>query len=257
MSRLTQKGQGSPLELFSTTTDASLVTMTGARFDSADGREFVLIQNGGTALAAGKLVQGPVTIGANHTGLALSTAAIGAKTITATLGGTLATANQYQGGFLVISAGTGAGQTLRIASHPAGTSSGTVVFTLEDALKVATDSSDSKGTLVLNPYGAPNGTDVTTSGCVVCPTTATGPVIGAALYAIPASTATVASYGLIQTKGPIAILNDSATAIGLDVMPSSGVAGAVVTYVVATRNRVGTATVAGENTKYQIVNLQL
>ena len=124
-------------------------------------------------------------------------------------------------------------------------------------MSVATLTSDSKGSLTLPTYGSRNGTDFTTSGAVVCPTTATGQVIGATVYPIPASTATSAVYGWIVTNGSIGILNDSVTAIGLDVMPSSSVAGAVVTYVAATRSRVGTATVAGENTKVQLVTLQL
>lgn len=239
-------------------TDATLVTEVGQRFSSADGREFVLIQNAGTALVSARIVQGPVSIGANHTGLTCATAAIGATQITVTLGGTAATANQYAGGYAVVSAGTGIGQTLRIASHPAQTStSGTVVLTLEDPLSVATAVSDSKVSLTLNPYGSPNGADVRTSGCVVCPTTATGPVVGATLYPIPASTTTVASYGFIQTRGPVAVLNNGTTAIGLDVMPSGTTAGAVDTYVVSTRSRIGTSSVAGETTKAQIINIQL
>lgn len=254
--------QTPPLSLFgvnggNTTTDASLATLVGAKFRSDDDREFALIQNGGTALVSGVLVQSPASIGSTHTGLALSTVAIGSTSITATLGGTLATANQYAGGFLVISAGTGAGQTLKIKSHPAGTSSGTVLFQLEDPLSVATLTSDSKGSLTLPQYGSANGTNVGTSGVVVNPTTATGRVVGATIYPIGASSSTVPTYGFIQTCGPVGVLNDSATAIGLDVMPSSAVAGAVVTYVVATRNRVGTSTVAGENTKTQLITLQL
>lgn len=255
--------KSAPIELFGvnggvTSTDASLATLVGVKFSSADGRVFTLIQNGGTALTAGKLVQGPVSIGANHTGLTCATAAIGATQITVTLGGTAVTANQYAGGFAVVSAGTGIGQTLRIKSHPAqSTTTGTVVLTLEDPLSVATAVADSKVSLTLNPYGSPNGADVRTSGCVVSPTTATGPTIGVTITPIAASTTTVPTYGWIQVHGPVAVLNDSATAIGLDVMPSSSVAGAVVTYVAATRNRIGTATVAGENTKAQIINLQL
>src|ERR1700693_6315491 len=81
-----------------TTTDQSASTEVGQKFSSADGRTFVLVQNGGTALVSGVLVQSPASIGANHTGLTLSTAAIGATSITATLGGTAVTANQYAGG---------------------------------------------------------------------------------------------------------------------------------------------------------------
>lgn len=255
--------KSAPFSLFgvnggNSSTDTSLATLVGTRFSLADNREIVLVQNGGTALVAGNLIQGPVSIGANHTGLAVvSNAAIGATQITVTLGGTLATANQYQGGYAVISAGTGIGQTLRIASHLSGTSSGNVILTLEDPLSVAITSATSKVSLTLNPYGSSNGTDVRTSGVVVSPATATGPTVGVTITPIPASTTTVPSYGFIQTRGPVACLNDSATAIGLDVMPSSSVPGAVVTYAVATRNRVGTSTVAGENTKAQIINIQL
>ena len=261
MSYISDK-DSAPISLFGvnggmTSTDASLATLVGAKFNGSDGREYVLVQNGGSAIASGLLVQSPASIGANHTGLACATAAIGATAITVTLGGTVVTANQYAGGYAVVSAGTGIGQTLKIASHPAATGSATCVLTLEDPLSVATLTSDSKVSLTLPQYGSQNGTDVTTSGVVVCPTTATGRVIGATFYPIAASTATVPTYGFIVTKGAVAVLNDSATAIGLDVMPSSSVAGAVVTYVVATRSRVGTSTVAGENTKSQLITLQL
>lgn len=240
-----------------TSNDLSISTEVGQKFQTADGKTVVLVQNGGTALVSGRLIQSPASIGANHTGLTVATAAIGATQITVTLGGTAVTASQYAGGTVIISAGTGAGQTFKIVSHPSATSSATVVLTLEEALSVATLVSDSKASLTLPQYGSRNGTDFTTFGVVVSPTTATGATIGATVYPIPASTATVCSYGWIVTNGFVGILNDSATAIGLDVMPSSAVAGAVVTYVVATRNRVGTSTVAGENTKVQGVNLQL
>lgn len=257
MSIFTQTGATSPLGFRGTSSDASLATIVGSKFETSDGRRFVLIQNGGTALVSGVLVQGPVSIGANHTGMTLSTAAIGATQITATLGATAVTANQYQGGYLVISAGTGIGQTLRIASHPAAALSTTCVLTLEDPLVVATLTSDSKGSLTLPTYGSANGADFRTSGCVVCPTTLTGPVIGVTISPIAATTTTALSYGFIQTKGFCACLNGANTAIGLDVMPGASVAGSVVTYVVATKTRVGTATVAGEDTKAQGITLQL
>lgn len=262
MSRLSDF-KSAPLSLFGklggqTSTDASLSTLVGVKFASENDRVYTLVQNGATAIASGLLVQSPASIGANHTGLTLSTQAIGDVTITATLGGTAVTANQYAGGFLVISAGTGIGQTLEISSHPAQTStSGTVVLTLKDALSVATLTSDSKGSLTLPQYGSANGTSVSTFGVIVSPTVATGRTIGATVYPIAASTTTVPTYGFIQTSGPVAVLNGAGTAIGLDVMPGGSVAGSVVTYVAATRNRVGTATVAGEDTKAQLITLQL
>lgn len=257
MSRFTQNGQGGPLAYAQQSTDSSLGTLVGSRFNTSDGREFVLIQNGGTALVSGNLIQGPVKIGANHSNLATAAAAIGATQITVTMGGTLATANQYQGGFAVINAGTGIGQTFRIASHPAATSSGTCVLTLEDSVQVALSASDTKTTLELNPYGAPNGTDVRTSGCVVCPTTLTGPIIGVTVSPIAASSTTVPSYGFIQTRGVVGCLNDAGTAIGLDLMHSSNTAGAVMSYVVATSGRVGNSHVAGVTTEVRPITIQL
>lgn len=241
-----------------TSNDASNNTLCGASFDSADGRRFALVQNGGTALVSGVMVQSPASIGANHTGLTTATAAIGSTTITVTLGGTAVTANQYAGGYAVISAGTGIGQTLQILSHPAQTStSGTVVLTLAEPLSVATAVSDSKTSLTLPQFGSSTGATFTTSGVVVCPTTLTGRVIGATIYPIPASSSTVLSFGYIQTRGAVGVLNQGTTAIGLDLMPSASVAGAVCTYVVATKTRVGTATVAGEDGKTQLITLQL
>ncbi len=255
--------KSSPIGLFGvnggiTTTDASLATLVGSKFQGSDDRVYALVQNGATALVSGVLIQSPASIGANHTGLTLSTVAIGATSVTATLNGTAMTANQYAGGYLVVSAGTGAGQTFKIKSHPAQTStSGTVLVQLEDAVSVATLTSDSKGSFTLPQYGSANGTNVATSGVVVSPTVATGRSIGVTVYPIPASSTTVPTYGYIQTEGPVSCLNDATTAIGLDLMPSTNTAGAVMTYVVATRNRVGTATVAGETTKSQLITLQL
>lgn len=241
-----------------TSNDASLATAVGQRFNSGDYREFVLVQNGATALVAGNLIQAPATIGSTHTGLAVvSNAAIGATSISVTLGGTATTANQYQGGFAVISAGTGIGQTLRIKGNDAGTSSGTCVLQLEDPLSVAITSSTSKVSLTLNPYGSQYGTALGTHGVIISPTASTGASIGVTVYPIPATSTTVLSYGFIQCRGAVACLNDGTTAVGLDVMPSSSVAGSVLTYVVATRNRVGTSTVAGETTKAQLINIQL
>ena len=255
--------KSSPISLFGvnggvTSTDTSLATLVGQKFTSADGREFVLVQNGAVALVSGNLIQGPATIGANHTNLAVvANAAIGATSISVTLGGTVTTANQYQGGFAVINAGTGIGQTLRIAANTAGTASGTCVLTLEDPLSVAITSASSKVSLELQQYGSANGTAITTHGVIVCPTTLTGRVIGVTVSPIPASTATVAQYGYIQTKGVVACLNDATTAIGLDLMPSSNTAGAVMTYVAATSSRVGTSTVAGVTTEARPITLQL
>ncbi len=266
MSRLTQRGATGPVELFNTSTDASLATLVGSKFDSADGREFVLVQNAGTALVSGTLIQGPAPI-ANHQNLTTVsfTAASANGNIPAsavvTLAGTLATANQYAQGYALVNAGTGIGQTLKIRSHGAGSSSGNITVVLEDSPGVALDAT-SKVCLRLNPYGTQNGTDFRTSGVTVSAHAAnTGQTIGVALYPIAATSTSVLSYGLIQTAGLVACLNDATTTVGasggLDVMPSSNTDGAVMTYAVATGSRVGTSTQTGVTTEARQITLQL
>lgn len=254
--------KSAPFSLFgkngaTSSNEPSIATLTGSIWKAADGREFALVQVGGSNIASGLMVQGPASIGANHTGLTASTEAIGSLQITVTLGGTAVTANQYAGGYAVVSAGTGIGQTLRIASHPAQSSTtGTVILTLEDPLSVATETATSKVSLTLPQYGGPNGATVATHGVIVCPTTLTGRVIGATLYPLVASTTTTPSYGFIVKSGAVAVTNTGGSAIGLDLMPSATGPGTVATYA-GVKTRIGTATVAGENAKAQLCTLQL
>ena len=129
MSRITQKSAVGPLSLvangtFQTSTDASLETLVGTRFDTSDGRELILVQAGASAVVPGKLYQDAAMI-ADHVNLDVTAYTaysangnVPAK-VTMTLGATAVTANQYAGGFVVVNDNNGEGQTLRIASHPA------------------------------------------------------------------------------------------------------------------------------------------
>ena len=72
MSRITEKGATAPFSLFNTSTDLSLSTLVGSRFELSDGREVVLVQNAGTAIASGVVVQGPAAQ-ANAVGLSPAT----------------------------------------------------------------------------------------------------------------------------------------------------------------------------------------
>ncbi len=213
MSRLTQKGQGAPLSLFSQSTDLSLETMTGARFDSSDGREFVLVLVGGSSIQDALLVQSPA-ITANHQNMAAAAAATGATSITVTLGGSAVAANQWAGGYAIVNAGTGIGQTLKIASHPAqAVTSGTVVVSLEDALTGNLSVSDTKVSVIQNPY----------SGVIVSPAdTLTGTIVGATMYPV-----TNANYALLATKGINALFSSSniATEAGAGVIAAAATAG--------------------------------
>lgn len=255
--------KSSPFNLFgvnglNSSTDTSLATLVGVKFKSADAREFVLVQNGGSALVSGVLVQGPATIGANHTGLAVATAAaIGATSVIVTLGGTLATANQYQGGLAVVSAGTGAGQTLKIASHAAAAATAPLTLVLEDPLSVALTTADSKVTLNLNAYGSSKGTDVSTHGVIISPSAAnTGQEIGVTVGPIAASSATVPTYGFIQSKGAVALLSAGGGTAGTAIMQGA-VNGAVSTFNVGGRAPVGFNIVTPEDTKKQLVFINL
>lgn len=273
MSRLSDF-KSAPFALYSTTSsatspvnsDASLGTLCGARFAASDGREFVLVQNAGTALASGVVVQGPAAI-ANTGGLSPATssttgyssayaiaASIGGYQIQIATGATAVTANAFAGGYLNVVEGTGLGQTMKIASHASASTTSALVLNLEDPFTTAT-STDSRFTLTLNPYGSQFGTDYRTNGVIISPaTTLTGLPVGITAYPIPATTTSVLSYGFIQTKGPVACLGSSTVALGLDVCVPSGTAGAHTTYVVATGPRIGTTMVASASAKYNLIN---
>lgn len=242
MSRITQKGATGPLALvangaFQTSTDASIETLVGTRWDLSDGREVKLVQAGSVAIDPGVLLQNAAVI-ANHQGLditAIQTYSANGNQpykITATLGGTAVTANQYAGGFAVINVGTGKGQTLRIASNTAqSNTSGSVVLTLEEAPSVALSASDSEVSLI-----AADG-----NGVVIHPTTPTSNVAGVSLYSIAAS-----AYGFIVSKGITSCLADAAApaASGASISPSNATAGAIEAGVLA-QGIIGNAVQAG------------
>ena len=259
--RITQRSAVAGLEPFSTTTDAGFATLVGQRFDLNDGRQVALVQNAGSAIGPGLMVQGPATV-ANHQTLTVTAVqAYSANgntpaTVTATLGATATTLNEYALGLMVVKSGTGAGQTLRIASHPAAAGDATgVVFTLADVPVTALDTT-SVVNLIKVAHGSANGTDFTTNGVIINPTTSTGQLVGATYYNLPASTATVATYGFVATKGVWAVLNDANTAANLPLMRSSNTAGALMTFA-STGANVGYAIQAGVSTDYGAVFLNV
>ena len=255
--------KGSPFALFGvkggqTSADISLATLVGIKFQSTDSREFTLVQNGATALAAGVLVQGPATVGANHTGLAIATAAAtGATSLIVTLGGTLSTANQYAGGYVTIPTGTNNGLTMKIASHAAAASTAPLTLVLEDPLSSNIAVSGGAATLILNPYGSLNGTNYTTHGVVIAPSsTATGQLVGVTFYPIAASTATIPSYGWIQTKGPVACLATGTATAGLGTMLGD-INGSVAVHVVATNAQIGRFLVTAATNSKNLIYIDL
>lgn len=245
MSRLTQYPAVGSIDLFqnpaetsSTAPFSQSISYVGQRFESSDGREFVFVKVGASALTQGTLIQSSAIV-AGHQGLATVAAeAVGSKTVTVTLGGTAATSNQYSGGFLVVQAGTGLGQTLRVASHPAQTNTGgNLVVTLEDAFTVALNTT-SVCSLLANPY----------QDVIVNPISATGSVVGVAIYPLAASTSTNYSFGLLQTRGIVGVTSDALPATaGEGIAPSTTTAGDI-TVSTATSSNIGRAIVAGTST---------
>jgi len=219
MSRITQFGATAPFGLFNNDTTADNVTYTGQKFNLSDGREVTLVSVGGSNIVSGVLVQGSAIV-ADNQNLAVPAAATASATtftISVTLGSSAVTANQYAGGFAVVNAGPGIGQTLRIASHPAALATAALVLTLEDNLQVSLTTS-SKVCLIANPY----------NGVVINPTTPTATPVGVTLYPLTAS-----AYGYIVSKGLVSCLNDGGVAVGAAVSPSNGTAGAVESGVIA------------------------
>lgn len=282
MSRITQPNAVAPLEVYTTNSnpggtynyaDQNFDTYTGQEFSTSDGRKFMIVANAGTALAAGKLVASPVAI-ANHVGRTVASfTAYSANgnvpaTVTFTVGATAVYSNQYAGGFLIVETNTGAGQTLRIASNTACASAGTVTVYLEnpDGQNMTALDTTSTVSLYANRYGSGQqmydntgaAQSLVTGGVVVNPTSGSNlNVIGLSTYSIPASTSTFASFGLIQTKGFVTGLSQGGTTAGLDVGPSTSVAGAIATYAVATNTRIGRAVETATDTQYSLFKLEL
>jgi hypothetical protein len=191
------------------TTDVPLGTLAY----TADGRVFRMAKCGATATVAGSLYQAAAEL-TEHDHLTPAAAAIGAKTVTVTLGSTAVTENQYAGGLLVVDSAPGEGYSYVIGSHPAADASAAVVITLLDPVVVAITTA-SEVTLTPSPY----------SGVIIAPaTTLTGAIAGVATYIIAAN-----EYGWLQVKGPCGVLCAGTIIVGAVAVSPSGTPGAVVT----------------------------
>lgn len=212
----------------------------GEKVVDNSGRVFRYCKAGGTALVPGKLQQSS----AEDTGtqdLTPTATAIGATTLTTSSTVTV-TANEYAGGFVVVTKTPGQGYMYRIKSHPAATAAA-VTLTLEDPIQVAL-TTNSRIDLVRNPYSA----------VIVNPTTLTSTPIGVAVYPVAAS-----EFGWIQTGGITNILADGANAVGAAVVASNGVAGAVEDAAApgAQGPQIGASITGAADTEYGAVLLTL
>lgn len=252
MSFITQKGATGPLALqangaFQTSTDTSLATLVGTRWDLSDGREVMLASvASGTTVAPGKIYQDAAIVAGNQNIAVTAFTAYSANgnvpaKVTVTLGTTVV-ANQYAGGFLVVNDNNGEGQTLRIASHPAASGSASCVITLEDAPNTAITTA-SEVCLI-----SAHGKDV-----VITNHSALGTPVGVALCPIAAG-----SYGFFVTKGIVSCLGDaSEVAAGVAIGVSTATDGANMELTASTNvsvtNVIGFAVQAAVSTEYRAV----
>ena len=209
-------------------------------FDSI-GRKYKYSKIGAANIAAGHLLQTSAR-DTNFTDLVVySASAIGAFTVTATLGGTAVTADMFKDGILAVTAGTGLGYTLAIKSHTvqAGTT-GNVTFTLYEPLKIAIDTT-TRVTPMKNPY----------DGVVDSPTTATGITMGVGMFV-----ATAKYYTWIGVQGYFAVLaSTTVQAIGGGVQAKNSSTAGAANILAAAGYQIGGAPILGVDTEYQIVFL--
>lgn len=279
-SRITQKGATGELGLFNQGFSANpansatiptgtgaftpdVQTQVGSKWDTSDGREVVLVQNGAVALASGKLMQAAAqTVGHELLAMTVPTAypaTAGTFQILVTNGATVVKQNFYAGGVLITGSGTGAGQTLKISSHQAAAASATFVVTLEDAIVTTLDATTTV-TLQQNPY----------SNILISNHTTLGLPVGVTLYPLAASTAPtfdgtsglltaagVAQYGFIVTTGYTACLIDALTNVGYPIGPSTNTDGAVNVATLTSSPQVGFSGQTQTSTDYGLVYLNL
>jgi len=123
----------------------------GTKAITPDGRIFRYAQAGAVALAAGQLQVAPDVL-TNHENLTVTAAvAAGGQTVNITVGATAITANDYDGGYLVVNDEAGQGYCYVIDACPASAGTENIDVTLLHAVEVALTTS-SQVTLVKNPY---------------------------------------------------------------------------------------------------------
>lgn len=206
-----------------------------------DGRVFAYAKNGATALAAAKLTQSAVWQ-TDQIAQAVNTAAAGDMSLTVTVTNAV-TAGQYADGFIWASDDTGEGHIYSVRTNTAATGGGSSVFYLNDPIRVDFAAATTV-TMLAN----------TQNGVIICPVTLTSAPAG-----VPLIPVTAAYYFWNQVKGPCPVLIDGTVAIGEEVAPSNGTAGAVEALLHATTfdTTVGVALTVDATTEYGLINLAI
>ena len=207
-----------------------------------DGRCFAYARAGAVGLAAGKLTQCPApSSNANNEVLSASqSAAIGARSVTVTFGGSV-TADFYKDGWFHVNDDTGEGHIYRIKGHAAGTAD--VEIFLYDTIRVALVASTSEWTATANLQNL----------VIVAPTTLTSVPAGVPLIPVD-----INYYFWNQVKGPCPVLTNGTIVIGNEVglhSTTAGSVGALTTSDII--GSVGRVLQVNATTEYSLINLAI
>ena len=215
-----------------------------------DGRQFRYDFMDG-AVTAGKLLQCSANVANHDMDLVTAAAAIGATSISVTLGATALAADAAKDGYLYVNDGAGEGQLFKIGSHAAVASQGVFAVPLkEDESVITALDANSLCGIMYNPW----------KDVIVAPTTFTGHIAGATTRNM-----TDNYYGWAQRCGVAALLIKGTVVIGGDVQrgnaTTTDVPGAVeaVSYAATVEDEVvGTVTlVLAVDTDYGLIHMKL
>lgn len=222
----------------------------GSAMYMLDGRRFRFCLAGASNLIAGTLNQSAVPVTNHILQTPSAAAAVGAQTISVTLGATAASADQYRSGMILLTAGNaGEKYAYPIDTHVAVLSAGVFAAPLKRGVtvQVATDTTASSASFYSNPFWK----------VVITPASAaTSPVVGVSLGAL-----TAANYGWLQTRGLAPVRADTSTiVVGEPVVASAAVTGDIGLLTTAnfiTNWTVGNCIAIGSSTHTALVDLRL
>lgn len=171
----------------------------GSVLEFEDGRKFVYCLNGTDTLTPGAFIQGPVE-NANDESVTLQTSIVVGDTTVSVTTGRSYTANELQDGWVQVEdvAAAVIGHARKIKSHPAASSSATMVITVYDAFTDTATAATDTLNLMEHPY----------NGVMLKNATADGPLLGVAPCDV-----TAAYYFWLQVAGPASIISGENTMV--------------------------------------------
>ena len=210
------------------------------------GEVFMYGHAGAVALAAHAICQSAVPT-ANHVLQTPLAAAVGARTITLTLGATAVVADEYRDGLVSVDlvGNTGFGYAYHIASHVADAGGDNFPIPLKESetVQVAIATTANSVSMIRNKM----------RGLVIGTTTYTQKLVG-----VPLAPIAIGSFGWFQVAGPCRVLTQGTVVIGEPVIGSGTTAGAVSPATASeTQQVVGTVMHVAVTTGYSLIDLQL